>query len=82
MGSPKYPADFKHFDYVNPAAPKGGLLRMSVEGSFDSFNFVIPRGTSATGIGLIYNTLSTSSLDEVATEYGLLAEAVKYPADY
>jgi microcin C transport system substrate-binding protein len=82
MGTPKYPADFKHFDYVNPNAPKGGLLRMSEEGSFDSFNFVIPRGTSAAGIGLIYNTLSTSSLDEVATEYGLLAEAVKYPADY
>jgi microcin C transport system substrate-binding protein len=82
MGSPKYPADFKHFDYVNPAAPKGGLVRFGQDGSFDSLNFVIPRGTAAAGITFIYDTLMTSSLDEVATEYGLLAEAVRYPADW
>jgi microcin C transport system substrate-binding protein len=82
MGTPKYPAGFKHFDYVNPNAPKGGLVRLSEEGSFDSFNMILPRGTAAAGIGLIYDTLSSASLDEVATEYGLLAEAVKYPPDY
>ena len=82
MGTPKYPAGFKHFDYVNPNAPKGGLVRLSEEGSFDSFNMVLPRGTAAAGVGLIYDTLSSASLDEVATEYGLLAEAVKYPPDY
>jgi microcin C transport system substrate-binding protein len=82
LGTPKYPPDFKRFDYVNPDAPKGGPVRLSVEGSFDTFNFVIPRGTPAAGIGLLYDTLSTGSLDEVATEYGLLAEAVKYPPDY
>ena len=82
MGSPKYPADFKHFDYVNPAAPKGGLVRFGQDGSFDSFNFVIPRGTAAAGITFIYDTLMTNSLDEVATEYGLLAEAVRHPADW
>jgi microcin C transport system substrate-binding protein len=82
MGSPKYPADFKHFDYVNPAAPKGGLVRFGQDGSFDSLNFVIPRGTAAAGITFIYDTLMSSSLDEVATEYGLLAEAVRYPADW
>jgi microcin C transport system substrate-binding protein len=82
MGSPKYPADFKHFDYVNPNAPKGGLVRFGQDGSFDSFNFVIPRGTAAAGITYIYDTLMTNSLDEVATEYGLLAEAVRHPPDW
>jgi microcin C transport system substrate-binding protein len=82
LGSPKYPAGFKHFDYVNPNAPKGGLVRLSEEGSFDSFNLILPRGAAAAGLGLLYDTLSSASLDEVATEYGLLAEAVKYPPDY
>jgi len=79
---PKYPADFKHFDYVNPDAPKGGVVRMSDTGTFDSLNFVPPRGSTPLGLGLIYDTLMTSSMDEVSTEYGLLAEAMKYPEDY
>jgi microcin C transport system substrate-binding protein len=78
----KYPPDFKHFDYVNPDAPKGGVVRMSDVGSFDSLNFVPPRGSTPLGLGLIYDTLMVSSMDEVSTEYGLLAEAVKFPADY
>ena len=82
MGEPKYPAGFKHFDYVNPAAPKGGLLRMSEEGSFDTFNTVISQGTPAAGTNLLYDSLMSGSLDEVATEYGLLAEGVKFPADF
>ena len=79
---PKYPADFKHFDYVNPNAPKGGLVRMSSVGTFDSLNVVPEKGTLPDGLGLIYDTLMTPALDEVSTEYGLLAEAVKFPADY
>jgi len=82
MGEPKYPAGFKHFDYVNPNAPKGGLLRMSEEGSFDTFNTVISQGTPAAGTNLLYDSLMSGSLDEVATEYGLLAESVKFPADF
>jgi microcin C transport system substrate-binding protein len=82
MGTPKYPADFKQFDYVNTNAPKGGLVRLGTDGTFDSLNFVIPRGTAAAGITLIYDTLMTSALDEVATEYGLLAESASYPADW
>ncbi|HXM31374.1 MAG TPA: ABC transporter substrate-binding protein, partial [Xanthobacteraceae bacterium] len=82
LGTPRYPADFKRFDYVNPDAPKGGLVRLGQDGSFDSFNFIIPRGTPAAGITLIYDTLMTPAHDEVATEYGLLAEAVRYPPDY
>ncbi len=75
MGEPKYPPDFKHFDYVNPNAPKGGVVRFSAQGTFDSFNAIIPRGTVAAGISLIYDTLTTQSRDEVATAYGLIAEA-------
>lgn len=82
LGEPKYRPGFAHFDYVNPQAPKGGLLRLSVDGTFDSLNDLIPRGTPASGLQLIYDTLMTPASDEVATEYGLLAEAVSYPADF
>jgi microcin C transport system substrate-binding protein len=82
MGEPKYPAGFKRFDYVNPNAPKGGLLRLGQDGTFDSFNHIIIRGTSAAGIGSIYDTLMAQSLDEVSTEYGLIAESVRHPADF
>ena len=37
-GDPKYGPDFTHFDYVNPDAPKGGTVRLSAIGTFDSFN--------------------------------------------
>jgi microcin C transport system substrate-binding protein len=82
MGDPKYPADFPHFNYVNPNAPKGGFVRFGQDGTFDSLNFVIPRGTAAAGITNIYDTLMARSFDEVASEYGLLAEAVSHPADW
>lgn len=82
IGEVKYPPGFTRFDYVNPDAPKGGLVRLSETGSFDSLNFVPPRGTVAAGIGNIYDTLMTPSMDEISSEYGLLAEAMKYPADY
>ncbi|MEW6254346.1 MAG: extracellular solute-binding protein [Pseudomonadota bacterium] len=82
LGTPKYPADFAHFDYVNPQAPKGGLVRFAESGTFDSFNAIIPRGAIASGIGLIYDTLTTQSRDEVATAYGLIAESLSYPDDF
>jgi microcin C transport system substrate-binding protein len=79
---PKYPKDFAHFDYVNPDAPKGGTARLSDTGGFDTLNPILPKGNPAPGIGLIYDTLMTASYDEVSTSYGLIAEAMKYPADY
>ena len=83
-GTPKYPADFPHFDYVNPAAPKTGVVRLYDIGAFDSFNPILPRGNVPSGIGLLFQTLMTSSLDEmnISAEYGLLAEAIQYPADF
>ncbi|MEK0363075.1 extracellular solute-binding protein [Pseudomonas sp. CBC3] len=73
----KYPADFSHFDYVNPNAPKGGTLRQAGFGGFDSLNPFINKGVAADDIGLIYDTLTTSSLDEPFTVYGLLAEKIE-----
>jgi len=81
-GTPKYPEGFAHFDYVNTAAPKAGLLRLSARGSFDTFNPLLPKGQAAAGLGLIYETLFTPSLDEVNVSYGLLAEAMKIADDY
>jgi len=80
-GSPKYPAGFTHFDYVDPAAPKGGTLRLASEGGFDSFNAFIAKGNTAEGLGYLTETLLQSSADEPFTEYGLLAETVEWPDD-
>jgi len=82
LGKLKYPAGFERFDYVNPVAPKGGQVRLSDTGSFDSFHPVLPKGSAATGLGLVFERLMTSSMDEVSAEYGLIAEALKYPDDY
>jgi microcin C transport system substrate-binding protein len=85
FGDIKYPPGFKHFDYVNPQAPKAGVVRMSWVGTFDNFNLAVGsvRGTlEAYGIGNIYDMLLTRPLDEVATDYCLLAEAVSYPPDF
>lgn len=82
MGEVKYPEGFKRFDYVNPDAPVGGLVRLSSMGSFDTFNPILPQGEPADGLGLIYQTLTTPSLDETSTQYGELAEAFSYPDDY
>ena len=56
-GAPKYAADFTHLDYVNPDAPKGGNMRMSAVGSFDSLNAYIIKGSPAAGMGMIQETL-------------------------
>jgi len=74
---PKYPSDFSHFEYVNPDAPKGGTLRQAGFGSFDSLNPFINKGVAADDIGLVYDTLTTNSLDEPFTVYGLLAEKIE-----
>lgn len=78
---PKYPADFTHFDYVNPDAPKGGTLRQAGFGGFDSLNPFINKGVAADDIGMIYDTLTRHGLDEPFSEYGLLAEKIEKAAD-
>jgi len=78
-GSPKYPADFRHFAYVNSDAPKGGELRLGAEGTFDSFHPYIPKG-NAVSTGSV-ETLLTESSDEPFTAYGLIAESIDWPDD-
>ena len=80
-GDLKYGPDFTHFDYVNPAAPKGGKVRLASIGGYDSFNPFIVKGRSAAGIGLIYDSLLSSSADEAFSKYGHVAESVEVPDD-
>ena len=87
LGEPKYGAGFKHFDYVNPDAPKGGTLNQTSEGSFDSLNPYVVQGTPASGLGalgggLLYDTLMSQSLDQVGTNYPLIAQTLAYPDDF
>jgi microcin C transport system substrate-binding protein len=84
FGELKYPAGFRHFDYVNPQAPKGGTVRLAALGTFDNFNQVVAglKGLFAAAGGMICDTLMTPALDEPSTHYGLIAEAVSHPADF
>jgi microcin C transport system substrate-binding protein len=82
IGEPKYPADFEHFDYVNPETPKGGLVRLGAIGGFDSLNPVLFRGEAVAGLYFVYESLMYDSLEESSTSYGLIAESVSYPDDY
>ncbi len=84
FGNVKYPADFARFDYVNPDAPKGGVARQIMIGTFDNFNPTVAgvKGSIAAAVGLIYESLTTPSEDEVSTEYGALAESVSHPEDF
>ncbi|BAO62673.1 extracellular solute-binding protein [Pseudomonas protegens] len=79
--APKYPANFQHFDFVNPDAPKGGTFRMAGFGSFDSLNPFISKGVPELNIGLVYDTLMAQSLDEPFTEYGLVASKIEKAPD-
>jgi microcin C transport system substrate-binding protein len=80
-GDLKYPANFKHFDYVNPDAPKGGKVRLHDIGTFDSFNPYIVKGIPPGGITLLFDTLLVPSADEAFSEYGRIAESVEMPED-
>jgi microcin C transport system substrate-binding protein len=81
FGDLKYGPDFKHFDYVNPDAPKGGTMRLSAIGTFDTLNPYVVKGVPAAGIGGVFDTLMTPSEDEPASEYGLVAETVELAPD-
>lgn len=82
IGELKYPPGFKHFDYVNPDAPKGGSLHLSTLGTFDTLNPIPNKGNMETGVGLVFETLMKPSLDEAFSSYGLLAESISYPPDF
>lgn len=89
FGPLKYPPGFSHFDYVNPAAPKGGEIALGVSSTtgnqnfqtFDTLNIFSRRGNGAAGMGLIFDSLMTSAADEPDSLYGLVAESVSMRAD-
>ena len=78
---PKYPANFKHVEYVNPDAPKGGTFRKATFGSFDSLNPFINKGVAVEDIDLTYDTLARQTLDEPFTAYGVIAEKIEKAPD-
>ena len=84
-GDLKYPAGFTHFAYVNPAAPKGGELRLVSNlrvSTFDKYNpFTIKGSAPAYLSGLMFDTLLVGALDETASGYGLLASDVEVAPD-
>lgn len=78
--APRYPADFNHFDYVNPDAPKGGSIRRSAQeiGQFDHLMPYLDKGTGVAQLnGMVYAPLAVKSLDEPYTVYGLVAEKME-----
>ena len=77
----KYKKNFKHFDYVNPNAPKKGGIKLAERGTFDSLNQFILKGLSAIGLDNIYDSLLVTSLDEPLTAYGLIAKGMKISED-
>jgi microcin C transport system substrate-binding protein len=81
FGELKYPADYKHLDYVNPNAPKGGEISIWTMGTFDSFNPYTRKGRAGALASAPFESLLEGTSDEVGTSYGLLAETLEYPED-
>jgi microcin C transport system substrate-binding protein len=84
FGDLKQPADFKHFGYVNPNAPKGGAISMQISSTagnqnfntFNSLNIFILKGDGAAGVGAIFDTLMSGTGDEPDALYGVVAQSV------
>ena len=85
FGDPKYPRGFDHFEYVNPAAPKGGTLYLANSDrrtAFDKYNPFTVRGAAPAGLEIfMLETLAITSADEPMTMYGLLAEEMLIAPD-
>ena len=75
------PAGFDHFQYANPAAPKGGDITFGAEGSFDSLHPFVLKGVAARDVGRIYETLLVESAEEPSTSYGRIARSLTVSAD-
>ena len=80
-GDLKYPPGFKHFQYANPDAPKGGDVKMAAFGTYDTLNPFTLKGVPAAGLGEMFDTLMVGAADESFSYYGLVAETIETPAD-
>lgn len=81
FGDLKYPPNSKHFDYVNPNAPKGGEVKYGLEGTFNNLNPFILKGIAAAGMEMVFDSLMEGSADEISSKYGLIAEGVNLSGD-
>lgn len=81
FGALKYDADFAHLDYVNPDAPKGGAISLWAQGTFDSFNLMARKGTTAANTTLGYESVLTSTADDPYGVYCFLCTTMEYPDD-
>jgi microcin C transport system substrate-binding protein len=84
FGDLAYPPDFKHFNYVNPDAPKGGTFSLVGWGgvaTFNSLNNYILKGDAAQGLELLFDTLMTPATDEPDAIYGLVASSAEVADD-
>lgn len=81
-GQCKYKPGFDHFDYVNPNAPKGGLVKLAEMGTFDSLNPFILKGVKAPSVQGLFESLMMASQDEPQSMYGLIAESANVAADH
>lgn len=87
LGESRYANGFDHYAHANPDAPKGGTANFAAQGTYDSFNPYIVRGTAAAGFsrfggGLLYDTLRDQSVDEPSASHPLVSDAFTYPEDY
>ncbi|MDN5787529.1 extracellular solute-binding protein, partial [Pseudorhodobacter sp.] len=81
FGELKYPADFKHLDYVNPDAPKGGEISEWTSGGFDSMNPYSIKGRAAALSSSPYESVMEATSDEIGASYCLLCSTLEYPKD-
>src|SRR5829696_8349665 len=89
FGDLKYGPEFKHFSYVNPAAPKGGTLAIQIKqtngnqnfDTFNTLNIFVLRGDGAAGMGSTFDSLMSASADEPDSLYGLVARSVRISPD-
>ncbi|HVJ76383.1 MAG TPA: ABC transporter substrate-binding protein, partial [Hyphomicrobium sp.] len=84
FGELKYPADFQHFDYVNPDAPKGGrMITLGTGGAntFDNLNAFILKGDAAQGLDSLFDSLMVRAQDEPDAVYGLIAKSADVAPD-
>lgn len=82
LGEPKYPDNFEHLEYVNPNAPKGGIIKLAEIGSFDNFNRYASRGAPEKNSGALYDTLFTNTADDITSFYPLIATSITYSDSY
>lgn len=81
FGELKYSKNFRHFDYVNPVAPKAGEVKFGSEGTFNNLNSFILKGVNAAGLSYLYDSLMENSEDEISSYYGLIAKSAKISSD-